>query len=252
MKYQTFNFEIKDLITQFLSAFDDVIIRRYNNSRVATKQLPVRYVYAPKNRVIHDIINKNQHITVPAVAVSIKGISRDPGRVFNKIDGFYTPQMYNSPDRAPNYDKLTPVNPVNIDVTLSIITKYQSDMDQIITNFAPYANPYIILSWRIPQSPRSEDAFIDKDAPIQELRSEVLWNGEISMNYPDDLSANQPYRVTADTNFTIKGWLFTKPISTTTATIFDVQTNIITLDDITSISSGDLNDRYKTNNNVIE
>ena len=72
------------------------------------------------------------------------------------------------------------------------------------------------------------------------------------MNYPDDLSANQPYRVTADTNFTIKGWLFTKPISTTTATIFDVQTNIITLDDITSISSGDLNDRYKTNNNVIE
>lgn len=249
MKYHTHNFEIKDLITQFLSAFDDVTIKRYNLDRKPTKQFQVRYVYAPKQRVIHDLINKSQHITLPAVAVSIAGISRDPGRVFNKTDGFYYPRNYNSPNISSAYDNVTPVNPVNIDVTLSIITKYQSDMDQIITNFAPYANPYIILSWKIPQAPRSDDAFIDAESPIQELRSEVLWNGEINLDYPKEMKSTDVYRVTADTNFTIKGWLFTKPPKTATGTIFDINTNMVTVDDIDSLKSGSLDDYKNLNNN---
>ena len=184
MRYKTFNFEVKDLITQFMSAFDEVVIKRFNNNRQSQKFLDVRYVYAPKQRIIHDLINKSQHLQLPVVAASIVSMQRDEKRVFNKIDGFDFPQTYSITSGGNTYDHVPPVNPVNIDIKLSILTKYQMDMDQILTNFVPYANPYIILSWKIPQGSKANAPFIDDDAPIQELRSEVLWDGNISMEYP--------------------------------------------------------------------
>ncbi len=72
-------------MTQFIAAFNDVTINRYNKDREVKDKIHVRYVYAPKQRVLHDMVNKNQHITLPAIAVSIGGISRDSTRVFNKI-----------------------------------------------------------------------------------------------------------------------------------------------------------------------
>ena len=82
---------------------------------------------------------------------------------------------------------------------MSILSKYQTDMDQILSNFIPYSNPYIVISWPLPQKIAGE---------IQEIRSEVEWSGSIDMTYPTDLDPSQPARVSADTTFTIKGWLF--------------------------------------------
>ena len=238
MRYSTFNFEVKDLITQFMSAFDEVVIKRFNSTRQSQKFIDVRYVYAPKQRVIHDLINKSQHIQLPVVTAEITGMQRDEKRVFNKIDGFQLPKQYSITSTGATYDEMPPVNPVNIDVKMSILTKYQMDMDQILTNFIPYANPYIILSWKIPQGSKANDPFIDDDAPIQELRSEVLWNGDISMEYPTELNATQAYRVSADTSFTIKGWLFTKPPADGPGTIFDVSTNFVSVSSIDDLDSG--------------
>lgn len=248
MRYHTFNFEIKDLLTQFMSAFDETVVKRYNNKREATKQFEPRYVYAHKQRVVHDLINKSQHIKLPVVSVSVSSIARDPGRVFNKIEGFSYPQRYNNGGSGSAFDKVPPVQPVNIEVNMNILTKYQSDLDQIITNFAPYANPYIILSWKIPQGDRAVAPFLDEDSPIQELRSEVLWNGTINMDYPKDLQANAPYRIGADTAFTIKGWLFTKPPTTGVGTVFDIETNFVNVESLDDITDGSLTDFKNLNN----
>jgi len=86
---------------------------------------------------------------------------------------------------------------------MSILTKFQSDMDQIISNFVPYNNPYIILSWKVPSTTTQGGL----ETP-QEIRSEVLWDGNISLAYPTDLAAMEKYRITGDTSFVIKGWLF--------------------------------------------
>lgn len=128
------------------------------------------------------------------------------------------------------------------------MTKYQQDMDQLVTNFAPYCNPYIILSWKIPQGDKYFAPFLDKDAPIQELRSEVLWNGNITLDYPKDIDSNVPYRVSASTGFTIKGWLFAKPPEKAIGTIFDIETNFVSVSSIDDLDNGNLND-YKTTNN---
>jgi len=77
------------MVTQFVAAFDDIVINRYNRSRDVVDKINVRYLYAPKSRVLNDLTNKAQHIKIPAVSVSIGSVERDEQRVFNKIVGFY-------------------------------------------------------------------------------------------------------------------------------------------------------------------
>jgi len=201
VKNQTFHFEIKDLITQFVAAFDNIVIKRFDKNRVPQNRVQVRYVYSPKQRVLYDLVNKAQNITVPVVSVNINSVSRDETRVFNKLAGFYISRGSGERDALINSQFYRTPVPVNIQVNMSIITKFQTDMDQIISNFVPYSNPYIIISWKVPED-------IASTSIPQEIRSEVLWDGGISLTYPTDVASTDKYRIVGDTAFTIKGWLF--------------------------------------------
>jgi hypothetical protein len=99
------------------------------------------------------------------------------------------------------------------------MTKFQTDMDQIISNFAPYNNPYIVMSWKLPSSQGLASSY--------EIRSEVLWSGDISLNYPIEVSGTQPARVIADTSFTIKGWLFRGNTGEDVKNIFTIDQNFV-------------------------
>lgn len=224
MKEKTFNFEIKDSVIQFISAFDDVVISRYNKQREEQHRINVRYLYAPKQRAIHDLTNKNKHITLPVIAVSIAGVSRDTERVFNKIQGSYHTRkdLFAGEEITSKTDHLKSPVPVNINVKMSILAKYQSDMDQILSNFIPHSNPYVIISWKTPEGLLQNP---------QELRSQVLWDGNISLTYPDNLSASQQYRISADTSFTIKSWLF-KTKDEPAGNIFKITSNFTPVIDI--------------------
>ena len=206
MKNYTYHFEIKDLVTQFINAFDNIIIKRYDQVRSAKSNIQVRYVYSPKQRVMYDLVNRAQNLTVPVVAVSISNVARDENRVFNKIGGFYFSQGTSSGTESTKSDFYKSPVPVNITINMSILTKFQTDMDQILSNFIPYNNPYIIISWKVPEA-MVEDGF----TVPQEIRSEVLWNGNIALSYPTDINASEKYRIIGDTSFTIKGWLFGDP-----------------------------------------
>ena len=73
------------MLTQFVAAFDDIVIGRFNKAREEQDKINVRYVYAPKQRVLYDIVNKAKTITLPVVTVNIANIARDNNRVFNKL-----------------------------------------------------------------------------------------------------------------------------------------------------------------------
>lgn len=241
MKANPFHFEIKDLVTQFVAAFDDIVIGRYNRSRELQDRIQVKYVYMPKQRVLHDLINKTQMITLPGIAVSIGGISRDNDRVFNKIAGSWYRRDPRLPDAAVRTDYLPQPVPIDIDINMSVITKYQSDMDQILTNFIPYNDPYIVVSWMLP----------DKSMTVpQEVRSTIEWSGNINMEYPVELAPNQPFRVTADTTFTIKGWLFKKEYA---AGLSNALTISVNTENVMGGLTEDINDSliYAVNNETL-
>jgi hypothetical protein len=172
---------------------------------------------------MYDIVNKAQNLTLPVVAVDIASISRANDRVFNKIDNFYTPYTRNKTSNVK-----MPI-PVDITVNMSILGRYMQDIDQILSNFIPYSNPYIILSWKEPSEISDQ---------IVEIRSEVLWNGNISFNSPTDISYSEKFRVVCDTSFTIKGWIFKNKNEISTPIYFiDVNTYAMSRTDILSYDS---------------
>ena len=219
MKNRAFHFEIKNLLTQFVAAFDDTVISRFDKNRNAKSNIDVRYVFAPKQRVMYDIVNKAQNITLPVVAINLNSISRDESRVFNKLTGGIVPSTLS--ENANSSSKFLMPVPVNLEVSMSILARYMQDVDQIISNFVPYNNPYIILTWKVP-----EEYGANYD---QEIRSEVLWSGNLNYSTPTDTTYSEKFRITVDTSFTIKGWLFPEQ-KDTVGNIYKVDNNFIAVD----------------------
>ena len=219
MKNRAFHFEIKNLLTQFVAAFDDTVISRFDKNRNAKSNIDVRYVFAPKQRVMYDIVNKAQNITLPVVAINLDSISRDESRVFNKLNAALIPATESEYSKSSS-KFLMPV-PVNLEVSMSILARYMQDVDQIISNFVPYNNPYIILTWKVP-----EEYGANYD---QEIRSEVLWSGSLNYSTPTDTTFSEKFRITVDTSFTIKGWLFPEE-KDNVGNIYKIDNNFIAVD----------------------
>ena len=240
MKNRAFNWEIHDLIGQFIAAFDDVVIGRFNRNRVEQDRIEVAYLYQPKARVLHDIENRAQNLKLPIGAIVIESISRNNERVFNKIEGFTYPARRE--DRFTKQTvKIPPVVPVDIRVKLSLLATYQTDIDQLISNFAAYANPYIIISWQVP-----EEFGLPVTMP---LNTKVEWDGNISISYPLDINHSARSVITADASFLIEGWLF-KEIVDPIENIYFIDANFyntrilsagnfITYDDYATLSGAD-------------
>ena len=202
MKNQYYGFELKDMVRQFITAFNSIVINRYNKSKTVVDQLKVGFYYGPKERALNDVVNKATSLKLPVIAVHYTSVTRDSERVFNKIPGFYYSKASEQDQGALTSDYLPTPIPVNIGINMSILTKFQTDMDQILSNFVPYNNPYIIISWKVPSSQNMSSNL--------EIRTEVEWSGNISLDYPVNVSGTQPARIEASTDFTMKGWLFKK------------------------------------------
>lgn len=199
------------MLTQFVAAFDDSFVYRYTKDNQPKEKIAVRYVMGPKQRVMYDIVNQAKNITLPVIALEQTNIRRDNTRVQNKDQHFYRPHLNDK-----NVSKVPQPIPVNIDINVSMIANYKEDIDQIITNFIPWCNPYFIISWKVP-----EDFGMDFD---DEIRSEVSWSGEVTFENPLDIAASDKYRIVANTSFTIKGWIF-PALVTPVAPIYVVNSN---------------------------
>ena len=143
MKNRAFHFEIKNLLTQFVAAFDDTVISRFDKNRNAKSNIDVRYVFAPKQRVMYDIVNKAQNITLPVVAINLDSVSRDESRVFNKLSPALIPAQEKEDPRTSS-KFLMPV-PVNLEVSMSILARYMQDVDHIIILILYYLGKYPLI-----------------------------------------------------------------------------------------------------------
>lgn len=208
MNQYTYDFEVQTMSTVLINAFSDIIINRFDVNKNTRNRIKTRVVYAPKERVLNDLLNKDQNLQLPVVSVNISGITRDESRVFNKILGTY----FTPPNMSHSVHERG-VLPVDVTYNVSIMTRYQQDMDQILSHLLPYINPYFVVSWRTPSR------------PDHEIRSKVMWNGSVNIQYPNDLNATQVARVVADLSFTFQGWIFQQ--SETVENIYTFNTSFV-------------------------
>lgn len=222
------------MVTMFASAMDDIVVKRYNKYREPQDSIRCRFVYAPKQRVLADLLDKAQNLQLPVVALTNGGITRDPSRVWNKIQGSYIANA----DPTKSSKLLQPV-PIDLQINMTILTRFQEDYDQIVTNFIPYFDPYIIVSWRTPSM------------PDYEIRSQVVWSGNVTATYPYDINSTQVARVEGTTSFTFKGWLFKAASSGGDSKIYTINSNFSTEAGLNSMLSLDALDELTTERHVL-
>lgn len=195
MNNDAFHFEVKDILLQFVAAFDDARVKRFNASRTNTQQVAVRYIFGPKDRIIHDIVNPDHNIELPAVAINQTTLARDTARIQNKVGYTLLPTQTRG-----NVARIPEPTPVKIGVDVSIIARYKDDIDQIISNFVAYTNPYFVLAWKIPE------AFGQN--VVSEIRSTVNWSENVQYEYPSNIAYSEKFNVIANTSFEIETFLF--------------------------------------------
>lgn len=220
MRTYTYHNEFKILISSVLNAINEIVIKRINEvSGQSEDNIQTNVKYAPKSRILQDIVNKNNHIQLPVMALWNGGFSIDTGRTFNKIDGFYAPLSGN----VGEYGHYPQPLPIKLNLPLSIISRYQNDTDQILTCLLSNFYPYIVISYRHPDNGL-------------EVRCKVIWNGQVSTKIPIDINPQTPYRIESDMVFTVEGWIF-KNAYNPTGIIWNIDTKF------TSVSS--LADNYE-------
>lgn len=214
MNLYTYDFEVQTMSNMFINAFSDITVKRLNVHKQPRDEIKTRVVYAPKQRVLNDLLNKDQNLQLPVVSVSIGSVARDESRVSNKILGTY--HISSLTNNKSTLEK-TPI-PIDITYNVSIMTRYQQDMDQILSHILPYVNPYFVISWRTPSRPDFE------------IRSNVYWDGNVNVQYPTEVNSSQLARVVADLSFTFKGWIFQRAEEVSNIYTFD--TTMISVPDI--------------------
>lgn len=191
IKAYTFHNEFHTIAAHLTSALGDITIKRFDSDSTVQNTIKIRWVYGPKQRVMADLVQKKANYSVPVGVLYLTGGGRDASRVTNPMSAL----QYSRNPHSNRMTNVAPPVPYSIQYGLTFYSAFGKDMDQMITNWVPYFDPYLMLSWSHPQTG-------------QEIQSRVMWNEQVSYEYPNDLGDTSPWEISATTGFTVDGWLF--------------------------------------------
>lgn len=188
MKLYSYNCELKFCTAQIIDVFNEIPVKRYDENGLEIDSITVPCVYGNRGRILKTLENKPANLKIPLCSLWMNSFSRDQNRVHSVNDAI----QYS----LSNYDPIYNIGiPININYSLSIICKFQEDLDQILSNFVVNFNPDIYVAWPHPFKTGN-------------IKSQIIWNGDMTLNYPEDEAQQKPYRIIAETSFTLKTWLF--------------------------------------------
>ncbi|HPM74260.1 MAG TPA: tail sheath stabilizer and completion protein [Saccharofermentans sp.] len=193
MQFRSYNSELKIATAMFMDVFNNIVIDRRTGSiddPTIQKLIEVPCVFGQRSRILKSLENPNKTLSVPMIAVNRVGFVRDVQRVHS----IHNHLLFGT-DGYSNTAQATPI-PINVTFTLTAITRYIEDLDQIVNNFIPFFQPDIYVVWKHPKFPSCN------------IKSQVVWDGSVSTTIPEDLPESAPYRCLGDVSFTFKTWFF--------------------------------------------
>jgi hypothetical protein len=193
MKFSSYNKEIRNATAQLLDAFDNIEIIRTANIGGTQKTLVITVpcVYGPRTRIIKNLEDRNKTLKLPITSVSLMGYARDAGRA-HSVNNVLELQPGGQGGINLMHNVATPIV---ITYELTAVAKYMSDLEQIVQNFIAIMNPDIYVTWENPQGSGN-------------LKTHVVWDGNIAIQNAEDISKDAPWRVSATTNFVVRTWIF--------------------------------------------
>lgn len=186
MKVESYNKEILHATAMFMDAFNDITIKRTSGKSIKVKLLNGR-----RSRIFKSLENPGRTpIKPPLIAVVRTGLERDSERVAD-----LNRYLLKTTGSDINYNYYTP-NPINLTFQLTVVTKTQSDMDRILSNFIPFCNQSFFVNTPHPK------------IPGQVIKHEVIWTGSITEIDNSEVDFESAELITAETEFTFKTWMW--------------------------------------------
>ena len=128
----SYNKELEIANLQFRRLFSNITIYR-NKQKI---QFPV--VNENRTRIFKNLENPTKQVTyeLPLISIVRSGISKNDDRLTNVHNEI---KYRTSTQKDIDYNLLSPV-PIDIEYTVSVMSKYQSDIDMCFSNFIPFFN----------------------------------------------------------------------------------------------------------------
>jgi hypothetical protein len=187
---QSYNKELRIATAQFMDVFNNIQIFRFNRDDTISKTITVPCKYGAKSIAMKSLMEGlKSSPTLPAMAFVRSSFTVDPERLFNIHREILLQQ-----DGERDYTLNQPVG-IDINFELNIFSMYPSDDDQILQNFMPFSMPNFYVAWKHPYTEET-------------LKSQVIWSGDVSTEYPVDYDVTSKPRVISTTSFIYKTWIF--------------------------------------------
>lgn len=197
---------LRRTVVSFGSLFNNISIKHTDNSGNVTSVVKVPLAYGPTQKFLARLeqspnLNKPVQMTLPRMSFELIGLSYDSSRKSTTTQTFLTSSTSNKKQEKKAY---LPV-PYNLDFELSVMTKLNDDMLQIVEQILPYFQPAYTIT-------------VDLVNEIGEKRDIPVVLNSISMSddYEGDFSTRRALIYTL--RFTAKTYLF-GPVSTVSSDI---------------------------------
>lgn len=196
---------IRKTVIAFGTLFNKIQIKKTDNSGNVVSVIEVPLAYGPTQKFLARLeqspdLNKPFQMNLPRMSFEISGINYDSRRKTTATQTFLS---HNVSDKSDIRKAYMPV-PYDIDFELSIMTKQNDDMLQVIEQILPYFQPSYNLTVDLIESIGEK-----RDIPI------ILNNITMQDDYEGDFSTRRALIYTL--RFTAKTYLF-GPVSTDNAT----------------------------------
>lgn len=191
---------LRKTIIGFGTLFNDITIKHKKNTGEVVSLIKVPIAYGPIQKFLARVeqqpnLNSPVQITLPRMSFEFVGLSYDPTRKVTSTQTFVSSSVTDGTDIKKTY---MPV-PYNMDFELSIMTKLDDDMLQIVEQILPYFGPSYTLTLNLLSSIGEK-----RDVPV------TLNSINMSDNYEGDYTNRRALIYTL--RFTVKNYLF-GPIS---------------------------------------
>ncbi len=188
MELISYNSELIYAQAQFQRLFNNIRLRRKDSKG---NEIIVPCLFSQRSRVMKNLENPDRgKITLPAIYINRTGIERNADRVSNANE-----HLKSQVGGAIDYDAYVPV-PINLTFELTMVTKYPEDMDILLSNFIPFFNQDLYVRLKHPK------------IEGEKLNHQVIWDGSISEEWPDEIEPADHDIQIATTSFTFKTWIF--------------------------------------------
>lgn len=144
--FEHFYYEaIRKTVIAFGTLFNNIFIKHKNQEGNLVSTLKVPFAYGPTQKFLARLeqspdLNKPIQVTTPRMSMEIIGLSYDAQRKSSTMRGFIANNTEGNPARS-----YLPV-PYNINFELSIFTKLEDDMFQIVEQILPYFQPHYTIT----------------------------------------------------------------------------------------------------------